>query len=738
MVDCPVCGTILALRDGGLGPGTYRLHLVVRGALSGALRLPPLEDIGVGVLGASAVPLAEPSHSTVSVDLEIADGSRLTPARLDTWWWSRVAPALHAEHAAARPSRPGYFVLSYDNSHDAVKQCDFDVYCPNPHCELASQPWTEQAPVRRDAEQNGIGQGGTHTSTGYAATPPFQALPNVERLQWQPAPAPFVVPSSRGGRITSRVPVPALTVDDQVYRRLPSFVMTVDKFARLAFEPDAAAIFGNVTHYHSRWGYYREGSPPLTSLPSGRRMHPPGFNAHRSLHVPAGPFDPPGLVIQDELHLLEGPLGSMVGLYETVIDALTSAHGRRAKYLASTATIREAASQVEGLFVRRLCLFPPSAVSSDDRFFAVTKEAHPFVEGPPGRVYVGISAPGKGPQTPLIRVWASLLQAAGDLAVSRGFAEVDDYWTLVGYFNAVRELAGAKALYRQDIPSRLQLVSATPRDLGEEGVELSGRQASTELPAILETLGKPAPDGPVAVFATSMFGTGVDVSRLGLMVVNAQPKTTSAYIQAAGCVGRRRSGLVVTFLRASCPRDLDHYEFFVGYHRAIYRHVEPVTIAPFSPGARDRGLGPVAVSLLRQAREIDGVPVDPMWRIEQRLTGQRYDSEAPRMRTNRTSPDAASIPGFLEARAQAQPAGRRPIAGVVEAEVRSELDRWEQLAAKYPSGNDLIYAEYAVNRLPTRAVVLGDAHHPAQGLEEAFENAPQSLREVEDSTTFFD
>jgi hypothetical protein len=428
----------------------------------------------------------------------------------------------------------------------------------------------------------------------------------------------------------------------------------------------------------------------------------------------------------------------MVGLYETAIDALTSAGRHRAKYLASTATTRASESQVQALFDRRLRLFPPSALSADDRFFAVTAETHPFAEGPPGRLYVGIAAPGKGPQTPLIRVWASLLQTVGDLAAFEPIVDLDDYWTLVGYFNAVRELAGAKTLYRQDIPSRLQLISTTPRQLDEYGVELSGRKASTELPSILETLAIPAPDAPVAVFATSMFGTGVDVSRLGLMVVNGQPKTTSAYIQSTGRVGRRRSGLVVTFLRASRPRDLDHYEFFVGYHRAIYRHVEPVTVAPFSPGARSRGAGPLTVALLRQARELSGIPVDPLWRVEQRLAGQRFDSEAPLMGTARGAPEVGAIPALLESRASAQPLGRRPRPRVTDREVRSELDRWQQLAAKYPGHDDLVYAEYAMNRLPTRAVVLGDAHHPAQGLEEAFENAPQSLREVEDTITFSD
>ncbi|TIX46364.1 MAG: helicase, partial [Mesorhizobium sp.] len=142
--------------------------------------------------------------------------------------------------------------------------------------------------------------------------------------------------------------------------------------------------------------------------------------------------------------------------------------------------------------------------------------------------------------------------------------------------------------------------------------ELSSRVDSMELPSRLGLLARPA--GLAVVCATSMFGTGVDIDRLGLMVVHGQPKTTATYIQATGRVGRRGGALVVSFLRASRPRDLDHYEYFVGYHRSLYRHVEAITVSPFAPKARERALGPIAVSLLRQASEIDGQQVHQDWR----------------------------------------------------------------------------------------------------------------------------
>jgi hypothetical protein len=540
------------------------------------------------------------------------------------------------------------------------------------------------------------------------------------------------------------VPIPVATVDDQIYHQCPSMVIaTVDKFARLAFEPKAAAIFGNVTHYHGRWGYYREGVPPSsgTALPDSVRPHPPGRTARQPLHVQVQGFEPPDLVLQDELHLIEGALGGMVGIYEAAIDILsTTDRGGTLvgpKYVASSATVRKAGEQVQALFARELETFPPFAVDADDRFFSVASRspANPSDAELPGRLYVGVCAPGRGPQTPVVRILSSLLQHSAEAWNTSPDQENDQFFTVVGYFNAIRELAAALSLYRQDIPSWMDFLYGSDARSLEEAVELSSRVASLDLPMLLDKLATAAPRAPDAVFATSMFGTGVDIDRLGLMVVNGQPKTTSSYIQATGRVGRRSGGLVVTFLRASRPRDLDHYEFFTGYHQALQLFVEPISVTPFAPRARDNTLGPVAVTLLRNSRTLEGQQVAPEWRIQQRLSGEYY-AEALRMRDHRHDPEVELLPALLEARSQLQPEGRRPEPGVTSMEMASELDRWRMLAAQHSDADRFVYSEPAAFRPPERDVVLGDHQHAANDLREAFENAPQSLRDVEDTTGF--
>jgi hypothetical protein len=708
VLSCPACGSILAIPPEGFQRGeNVTLHLVL-GDASQAGTPPAVAQFTDGSfqLNSCAVSVhADARFCTLT--LQFTPLADVTPQAVDGWYRNRVQPAMGPDTwvVAARASRPGYFIRNADwgGSEQAV---DFEVYCPNPECELCRVTWQEA------------------TASG----------------PWLAHPA-FRTPAGT----SARCPIPAWTVDDQIYQRCPSMVVaTVDKFARLSFEPRASTLFGNVDHCNEHLGYYRGGCPPQgpAGLPSRHRPH-----VLRGRNVAVPRFHAPDLILQDELHLIEGPLGSMVGIYETAVDLLSSAlqggSQVRAKYIASTATVRQASEQVQSLFVRELAVFPPSGLSAEDSFFGRTTVVHPRDAARPGRLHVGVCAPGRGAQTPLRNIWARLLQHIADrLRAGVARAALDPFWTLVGYFNAIRELAGAVALARQDIQQRLSDLSATPRALTEEDpLELSSRADSLRLPGMLDRL-KTAltdPREPVnAVVATSMFGTGVDVDRLGLMVVQGQPKTSSSYIQATGRVGRARGGLVVTFFRASRPRDLNHYEFFTTYHSALYRHVEPVTVNSFAPRARDRALGPVSVAILRQGdsiiRPAGSVPVHARWRVQQRLTGGNWHCLASEMDRARTDAEVTAIPVAMEARAQQQPAARRPGATVTENDAAAELDCWQQLAARV--GNLLVYHESTLVSPPQLPVVLGDLAHLVAATGQAYEDAPNSLREVESTTTF--
>ncbi|PWW32315.1 helicase-like protein [Cytobacillus oceanisediminis] len=721
ILNCPCCNSHLAIPSEGLSAGSHTLYFLFKAA---KITVPIIKDINIvgakKIVGINVKSHDDSIYHTASITFEIEDGGNVKKDTIYQFW--EKLKTLIGENVSllcASPTRMGYFIRTYLNSKNNFSECDFEIYCPSPSCELNSVYWTEKVPIN-------IGN---------------QMVSNTD-MEFQEVLDCFKVLGESS--ISYRTPITAYTVDDQVYHKCPSMIIaTVDKFAQLASEPRAATIFGNVEYYHARWGYYRENCPPSDggNLTKDLKSHPSGYRKNK-LYKRINSFNPPSLIIQDEMHLIEGPLGSMFGLYEIAIDELCTKYSDgkviRPKIVVSTATVSQAQTQIRSLFGRDFVQFPSPGLNIEDNFFSFSPPTvHPLDSEGPGRLYIGVCSPGKGAQTPLVRMWSNLLQNAKNL-LEEGFTKeaVDGFWTVVGYFNAVRELAGAASLYRQDIPERMEYIAGVnARDLSTEHMELSSRKDSMELPSLLDQLEISLQTGtPVnAVLATSMFGTGVDVDRLRCMIINGQPKSTSSYIQSSGRVGRSKGGLVLTFFRASRPRDLDHYEHFMGYHHSLYKNVEPITVAPFSPRARERALGPVITAILRNAKMINGFNVDPEWRIQQRLLKKHYISGASLMATKRTAPEVINLIEILLNRLEKQPEGRKPEYNKVQMEIRSELDRWKGLAQIH---DDLLYKEPSMASTPTHAVVLGDLQHFFNNLDMAFENAPSSLRDVEGTTTF--
>ncbi|MER5699312.1 helicase-related protein [Streptomyces mirabilis] len=374
-------------------------------------------------------------------------------------------------------------------------------------------------------------------------------------------------------RFSGRRTLPVHVVDDDIYESRPSIVIgTVDKFATMAWRPKARNLFGLGEH--------------------GERL-----------------YSPPGLIIQDELHLISGPLGSMVGLYEPVIDDLTTDPGGGepipAKIIASTATVRRYEDQIKGLFGRtEVALFPPHGLTEGHSFFA---EPATLEDGTPapGRRYLGVMSSSLGStQTVQVRVAAATLQAAPQIPDE---ADRDSYWTNLNFLNSLRELGNTVSLLQSDVPDYLvglqRRDGITPR-WPRNAMELTSRRRSDEIPKAIEQLQEklPSPDCIDICLASNIIEVGVDVPRLGLMTIVGQPKTTAQYIQVSGRVGRdpRAPGLVVTIYGAAKPRDRSHYERFRTYHQQLYAQVEPTSVTPFAEPVLKRALHAAAISHMRQ------------------------------------------------------------------------------------------------------------------------------------------
>lgn len=396
----------------------------------------------------------------------------------------------------------------------------------------------------------------------------------------------MICPNGRCEFSDEEHPLPLEIVDDAIYDNPPSLLLgTVDKFATIPYQERSYSIFGIDE--------------------DGRRVHHPK------------------LIIQDELHLISGPLGSMVGCYETLIAELCGSKqlsGKRVspKIVASTATVSKAKEQCNQLFgcgEDNVSQFPSSGISYADSFFARLDTAQS------GRRYVGVYAPNVSAATASIRLYTELLWEPCTWKVDSE-EERDPYWTIIGYYNTTRELGQALTWTSSDIPERLREKRRghkeveRPRYLNNV-LELTGRKDSSEVTEGLEALSNryPGSRDKRAIdicLATNMISVGLDVPRLGTMIVAGQPKETSEYIQASSRVGRgNNKGMVLTLYSPTKPRDRSHYESFKSYHASFYQHVEPSSVTSFCKQVRKRALAGILVGLYRATQPSRKSPNNP-------------------------------------------------------------------------------------------------------------------------------
>lgn len=373
--------------------------------------------------------------------------------------------------------------------------------------------------------------------------------------------------------------LPIQIIDEELYDAPPTLLFgTVDKFAMLPWDGRIGSFFG---------------------IGSDNRT--------------------PELIIQDELHLISGALGTVVGLYETAVDAICGQKGVSPKVIASTATIRRAKEQCSVLYNREVVQFPAPGLDAEDSFFA-KESSIDYEKGVYGRKYVGIMPSGKTKAMAEIRAMAALLQKTYTMDLPD--AVKDKLWTLTVYFNSLKDLGKASTLVDDDVKDFIVRTANrmfTTRRLIISADELTSRVSTTELNETLDKLEKIeySKENEAAkryasnvLLATNMISVGIDVARLNVMLMIGQPKLTSEYIQASSRVGRSFPGVAFVQYDATKSRDRSHYERFRSYHESFYRFVEPTGATPFSRPARERALHAVLISMMRQ------------------MTGMREDKDA--------------------------------------------------------------------------------------------------------------
>lgn len=432
--------------------------------------------------------------------------------------------------------------------------------------------------------------------------------------------------------------LPIQIVDDELYKNPPTLLFgTVDKFAMMPWNDNIGAYFG---------------------IGSNNR--------------------PPELIIQDELHLISGPLGTIVGLYETALDELCKAKGSKPKIVASTATIRRAKEQCSALYDRAVAQFPHPGLDAEDSFFA--REAIvDYEEAKYGRTYVGLMPSGKTKAMMEIRSIAAMTQSINMMNLESQIK--DKLWTLTVYFNSLKDLGKCSTLINDDVRSFIRIMAArtgsfkNARKLYDVD-ELTSRVSTTELNETLDKLEKRTYTDDESknrgvssvLIATNMISVGIDVARLNVMLMVGQPKLTSEYIQASSRVGRSFPGVAFVMYDGSKSRDRSHYEQFKSYHESFYKFVEPTGVTPFSKPARDRALHSVAITLMRYlnpelSREMDA----SIFSVEKYKDDVDYIKEAIVRRSS-------SISKRLNAHMEDD-------SDEIEDEITKVFEKWESLAS---------------------------------------------------------
>ncbi|MBX0335565.1 hypothetical protein K3G39_20225 [Pontibacter sp. HSC-14F20] len=385
--------------------------------------------------------------------------------------------------------------------------------------------------------------------------------------------------------------IPVCVVDDALYASPPTLLFaTVDKFAMLSHKAEGHRFFN---------------SRPLDNCL------------------------PPDLIIQDELHLLNGPLGSIVGLFERIVEELCSRGSSKPKIIASTATTRNTDAQIQSLYNREVAVFPPSGIRHDDSFFAFTTKNSL-------RKYIGFMPTGKTGMDTQLEIMSHLLFARTELLLElrksqQGDQELvnrylDNYWTLVSYYNSLKDVGKTYNKINTEVYDKVRLLHQrhylnnslydfTYRGLIGRTRELTSRIPSNKVKPILNeldahlTISKNQVNNTYqvdhsvdVVLASNMISVGLDVGRLNLMLVNGQPRNVAEYIQASSRVARRDAGIVFNLLDANRAREKSYFENYLNFHTSFYKYVEPISLTPFTEITLDRMLNSILICYVRHKK----------------------------------------------------------------------------------------------------------------------------------------
>lgn len=395
--------------------------------------------------------------------------------------------------------------------------------------------------------------------------------------------------------------------DTEVLRRLPTFVLgTIDKFARVATEQWGRAMFGEARVKCDVHGYLLDAprddaGDAVSECPvrgCGRPLRPTPQNV-----------DPaPGLLVQDELHLLTESLGAFASHYETMMKETLRVMQDRGfatgtwKIVGSTATIEGYQHLVRQLYNYETAVrFPVPGPTREESFYVRETDE-------PQRYVLGVRSHGLSHVDTVMKVlleYHRLVTPVAELSECPPGTDLpaplqgisDDqrrslarrYRTPVTYGIRKSEVAQVNNSYVGQLNPHLAQ-QGFPRFEDHRVVNLTGDSSVSDIQDFLAKMERDPEDYIQAVTATSIISHGVDLDDLNAMVFRGMPHTMAEYIQSMSRVGRASGvpALVVNVYNPNRERDSSHFESHKKYlelRDILLRHV-PTT--RFSRQALDK------------------------------------------------------------------------------------------------------------------------------------------------------
>lgn len=415
--------------------------------------------------------------------------------------------------------------------------------------------------------------------------------------------------------------LPLLIVDNEIYRYLPSIVVsTIDKIAMLGTTNEFKMLFGQVKKWCPVHGFSCQSKCLVAKDGCQQPLKEVGL-----LKDPV-----PTLFIQDEMHLVKESLGTFDSHYESFMNyyaknLVPETQRKQIRFIGATATISMYEEHIRHLYHMAGRRFPceyPSLINGND-FYSYTDTEDVT------RIILGYAPYGRSITNGM---WESVyimrtilysmiinrdktlveLQKKGFDGTSEDLREMlFDYWIELVYNNRKQDAMELENSFQNQGNNYLE-EKGVPKFIIEQ------MTSDVDFQTVRKTLfdiqsNRGDLESTNLLLATSTISHGVDEDSFNIMYFFGMPNNNAEYIQAYSRTGRKYTGIVIDVIRLMRIRDRSYLKNFEVFHQNKDDLVEAVPINRWAKNAIYSTLPGILSAILMQYYTVEN-HVDSLYR----------------------------------------------------------------------------------------------------------------------------